>query len=81
MLSMFPPNDSLSTTMYATYPAFSSYSENFTFVKGTFNQTLSFAINTSAYNNMSLKKWYVANIDVESGSFGANVLNIFIMRS
>ena len=79
-LIVVPPSI-YNATANVTYSAFSSYSENFTFIKGTFSQTLSFAINTSAYNNMTLKNGYVANIDVESGSFGANVLNIFIMRS
>ena len=68
-------------TANVTYSAFNNYAQNFTFVKGTFNQTLSFAINSSVYNNMTLNKGYVANVDVESGSFGANILNIFIMRS
>ncbi|MHB1707966.1 MAG: hypothetical protein ACYCT2_00610 [Thermoplasmataceae archaeon] len=69
------------TTANVTYSAFNNYTQNFTFTKGTFSQSLSFAINTSVYNNMTLNKEYVANIDVESGSFGANMLNVFIMRS
>ena len=79
-LLVVPPSI-YNATANVTYSAFNNYTHNFTFIKGTFSQTLSFAINTSAYNNMTLKNGYVANIDVESGSFGANVLNIFIMRS
>ena len=79
-LIVVPPSI-YNATANVTYSAFSSYSENFTFVKGTFNQTLSFAINTSVYNSLTLNAGYVAYIVVESESFGGNMLNIFIMRS
>ncbi len=79
-LLVVPPSI-YNVTANVTYSAFSNYTQNFAFVKGTFSQTLSFAINTSVYDNMTLNKGYVANIVVESGSFGANVLNVFIMRS
>ena len=79
-LLVVPPSI-YNATANVTYSAFNNYTQNFAFVKGTFSQTLSFAINTSVYDNMTLNKGYVANIVVESGSFGANVLNVFIMRS
>ncbi len=79
-LLVVPPSI-YNVTANVTYSAFNNYTQNFAFVKGTFSQTLSFAINTSVYDNMTLNKGYVANIVVESGSFGANVLNVFIMRS
>ena len=79
-LLVVPPSI-YNVTANVTYSAFNNYTRNFVFVKGTFSQTLSFAINTSVYDNMTLNKGYVANIVVESGSFGANVLNVFIMRS
>ena len=79
-LLVVPPSI-YNATANVTYSAFNNYAQNFAFVKGTFSQTLSFAINTSVYDNMTLNKGYVANIVVESGSFGANVLNVFIMRS
>lgn len=79
-LLVVPPSI-YNATANVAYSAFNNYTQNFAFVKGTFSQTLSFAINTSVYDNMTLNKGYVANIVVESGSFGANVLNVFIMRS
>ena len=79
-LLVVPPSI-YNATANVTYSAFNNYTQNFAFVKGTFSQTLSFVINTSVYDNMTLNKGYVANIVVESGSFGANVLNVFIMRS
>ena len=79
-LLVVPPSI-YNVTANVAYSAFNNYTQNFAFVKGTFSQTLSFAINTSVYDNMTLNKGYVANIVVESGSFGANVLNVFIMRS
>ena len=79
-LLVVPPSI-YNATANVTYSAFNNYTQNFAFVNGTFSQTLSFAINTSVYDNMTLNKGYVANIVVESGSFGANVLNVFIMRS
>ncbi len=79
-LLVVPPSI-YNATANVAYSAFNNYTHNFAFVKGTFSQTLSFAINTSVYDNMTLNKGYVANIVVESGSFGANVLNVFIMRS
>ena len=79
-LLVVPPSI-YNATANVTYSAFNNYTQNFAFNKGTFSQTLSFKINTSAYDNMTLNKGYVANIVVESGSFGANLLNVFIMRS
>jgi|GEM_PF-2828249 len=67
-------------TANVTYSAFNNYTHNFTFTNGIFSQTLSFAINSSVYNNMTLNTPYVAYILVESGSFAANVLNVFLMR-
>lgn len=79
-LLVVPPSI-YNATANVTYSAFNNYTHNFAFNKGTFSKTLSFKINTFAYDNMTLNKGYVANIVVESGSFGANLLNVFIMRS
>ncbi|OWP56717.1 MAG: hypothetical protein B2I17_04515 [Thermoplasmatales archaeon B_DKE] len=79
-LVVVPPSVHNSTAN-VTYSAFSGYNSNFNFVNGLYTKNLSFAINSSVYDNMTMGHEYSAFITVESGAYASNILSVKLMRS